>query len=204
MVQMTGSGDTTIAEWDVVRGDSVAIYKSHTGSVKTIDVKQDEPSICSIRSTCMYIHVYHIHTLCACTCTLYMYLHMFLSWPLNYTSYVENVHLKESACALLPVAGMFVSGSRDGSIFVWDTRCSSRGESALYKMHILCVYMYGCTSMYENACILPCEFRSLCTYVHTYIVGTSVWGVRIRKSVDSLWCRHIHTNENRFRSYMYM
>jgi denticleless len=72
---ITGSGDTTIAQWDVVRGESVATYKSHTGSVKTIDVKQDEPST-------------------------------------------------------------FVSGGRDGSIFVWDTRCSSRGSRHKPVNHI--------------------------------------------------------------------
>ena len=44
MFQITGSGDTTIAEWNIVRGVSVAVYKSHTGSVKTVDVKKDEPS----------------------------------------------------------------------------------------------------------------------------------------------------------------
>ena len=43
--QMTGSGDTTVAQWDVMRGESIATYKSHTGSVKTIDVKHDEPSM---------------------------------------------------------------------------------------------------------------------------------------------------------------
>ena len=45
-VQITGSGDTTISQWDIVRGESVASYKSHTGSVKTVDVKMDEPSEC--------------------------------------------------------------------------------------------------------------------------------------------------------------
>ena len=52
---MTGSGDTTIAQWDVARGESVAVYVSHTGSVKTIDVKQDEPSTLYMY---MYIHVH--------------------------------------------------------------------------------------------------------------------------------------------------
>lgn len=42
--QVTASGDTTIAEWDVVRGESVASYRSHSGSVKTVDTKKDEPS----------------------------------------------------------------------------------------------------------------------------------------------------------------
>ena len=51
---MTGSGDTTIAQWDVTRGESVAVYKSHTGSVKTIDVKQNEPST--------YMRGVHVHT----------------------------------------------------------------------------------------------------------------------------------------------
>jgi denticleless len=64
---VTASGDTTIGQWDVVRGESVATYKSHTGSVKSVDVKRDEPT-------------------------------------------------------------MLVSGGRDGSIYVWDTRCSSRGS----------------------------------------------------------------------------
>jgi WD40 repeat protein len=44
IVQVTASGDTTIGQWDVVRGESVATYKSHTGSVKSVDVKRDEPS----------------------------------------------------------------------------------------------------------------------------------------------------------------
>ena len=44
LVQVTASGDTTIGQWDVVRGESVATYKSHTGSVKSVDVKRDEPS----------------------------------------------------------------------------------------------------------------------------------------------------------------
>ena len=42
---MTASGDMTISEWDVVRGELVATYKSHTGSVKSVDVKNDEPSV---------------------------------------------------------------------------------------------------------------------------------------------------------------
>ena len=46
LVQMTASGDTTIGQWDVVRGESVATYKSHTGSVKSVDVNKDEPSEC--------------------------------------------------------------------------------------------------------------------------------------------------------------
>ena len=44
-LQMTASGDTTLSEWDVVRGESVATYRSHTGSVKTVDTKADEPSM---------------------------------------------------------------------------------------------------------------------------------------------------------------
>lgn len=49
---MTASGDTTIGQWDVVRGESVATYKSHTGSVKSVDVKKDEPSECYNNMSC--------------------------------------------------------------------------------------------------------------------------------------------------------
>ena len=43
-MQVTASGDTTIGQWDVVRGESIATYRSHTGSVKSVDVNINEPS----------------------------------------------------------------------------------------------------------------------------------------------------------------
>ena len=50
---MTASGDTTLSEWDVSRGESVATYRSHTGSVKTVDTKKDESST----YVCKFIYV---------------------------------------------------------------------------------------------------------------------------------------------------
>ena len=120
---MTGSGDTTIAQWDVVRGESVAEYKSHTGSVKTIDIKQDEPS------TYMYMYIRN-------KCVMNMYIHCVHVCKLKP---LEIVLVFSTKCTLLSsfCAGTFVSGGRDGSIYVWDTRCSSRGETSIsrYILH---------------------------------------------------------------------
>ena len=52
---MTASGDTSVIHWDVVSGKSIATYKYHTGSVKTVDVKYDEPS--RPYSTVYVVHV---------------------------------------------------------------------------------------------------------------------------------------------------
>lgn len=56
--QMTASGDTSVVHWDVVSGKSIATYKYHTGSVKTVDVKYDEPS--RSYSTVYVLHVWII------------------------------------------------------------------------------------------------------------------------------------------------
>lgn len=64
---LTASGDTTVHLWDVVGGASLASFRAHSGSVKSVDVKADESAV-------------------------------------------------------------FVSGGRDGSVMVWDTRCSTRGS----------------------------------------------------------------------------
>ena len=52
---MTASGDTTISEWNVVTGELVATYKSHTGSVKSVHVNRDEPSrLLNMQCTCLH------------------------------------------------------------------------------------------------------------------------------------------------------
>ena len=42
--QLSSSGDTTVRLWDVVGGALLTTFKAHTGSVKSVDVKKDEPS----------------------------------------------------------------------------------------------------------------------------------------------------------------
>ncbi len=41
--QVTASGDTSLQLWDVVGNSSISTFKAHTGSVKAVDVKADEP-----------------------------------------------------------------------------------------------------------------------------------------------------------------
>ena len=45
-LQLTASGDTTVRLWDVVGGVSLASFRAHSGSIKSVDVKADEPSMC--------------------------------------------------------------------------------------------------------------------------------------------------------------
>ena len=44
--QLTGSGDRSIALWDVVGMTRLATFKAHLGSVKSVDVRREEPSEC--------------------------------------------------------------------------------------------------------------------------------------------------------------
>ena len=46
-LQLTASGDTTVHLWDVVGGASLASFRAHSGSVKSVDVKADESGMCS-------------------------------------------------------------------------------------------------------------------------------------------------------------
>lgn len=41
--QVTASGDTSLRLWDTVSSCLLCTFKAHTGSVKTVDVKLDEP-----------------------------------------------------------------------------------------------------------------------------------------------------------------
>ena len=43
-IQLTASGDATVRLWDVVGGVMLDEFKAHRASVKSVDVKMDEPS----------------------------------------------------------------------------------------------------------------------------------------------------------------
>ena len=43
----------------------------------------------------------------------------------------------DQPAVLFLVAGVFVSGGRDGSIMVWDTRCSTKGNLVQIYNHII-------------------------------------------------------------------
>ena len=43
-IQLTACGDATVRLWDVVGGVMLDELKAHRASVKSIDVKMDEPS----------------------------------------------------------------------------------------------------------------------------------------------------------------
>ena len=45
-LQLSSSGDTSVRLWDTVGGALLTTFKAHTGSVKSVDVKSDEPSEC--------------------------------------------------------------------------------------------------------------------------------------------------------------
>jgi len=51
ILQLSSSGDTSVRLWDTVGGALLTTFKAHTGSVKSVDVKSDEPSECR---WCMY------------------------------------------------------------------------------------------------------------------------------------------------------
>ena len=42
-MQVTASGDTSLCLWDVVSGSLLTTFKAHHGSVKSVEVKQEEP-----------------------------------------------------------------------------------------------------------------------------------------------------------------
>ena len=42
--QLSASGDTSVCLWDIVGEGLLTPFKAHTGSVKSVDVKSDEPS----------------------------------------------------------------------------------------------------------------------------------------------------------------
>ena len=44
VLQLTGSGDNKVRLWDVVTGALLGEFFSHTGSVKAVHSKKDEPS----------------------------------------------------------------------------------------------------------------------------------------------------------------
>ena len=44
MLQVTASGDRTVRLWDVVGETLLTTFVGHIGSVKSVDVKCDEPS----------------------------------------------------------------------------------------------------------------------------------------------------------------
>lgn len=44
ILQLSASGDTSVCLWDIVGEGLLTPFKAHTGSVKSVDVKSDEPS----------------------------------------------------------------------------------------------------------------------------------------------------------------
>ena len=44
ILQLSASGGTSVCLWDVVGEGLLTPFKAHTGSVKSVDVKSDEPS----------------------------------------------------------------------------------------------------------------------------------------------------------------
>lgn len=56
-IQLTGSGDATVRLWDVVGGVMLTEFKAHSASVKTVDIKTDEPS-----QSCLQLDAQHSYT----------------------------------------------------------------------------------------------------------------------------------------------
>lgn len=53
-IQLTASGDCSVRLWDVGGGVMLDEFKAHSGSVKSIDVKMDEPSqSCTLLTECV-------------------------------------------------------------------------------------------------------------------------------------------------------
>ena len=105
--------------------------------------------------TCIYIHT--------CMCDdreLYIFTHM----------YIHTCMCDDRELYIYILAGMFVSGGRDGSIFVWDTRCSSKGEEPLICVHTLAYmnlrgHLYVCICIYIyvlNCLMLNQQVPSIC------------------------------------------